>query len=260
MTGRIEAKTLSVHNGEKTVEIATQVRSGDGPGLMWLSGFKSDMDGGKALALDDHARRRDQQCIRFDYSGHGKSGGAFTDGSISQWLAESLAVFDAFAGENTILVGSSMGGWIALLMAQALHARPHPDRRLSGLVLIAPAADFTEDLMWANFSDEIKTEIMENGQLERPSDYSDDPYIITKKLIEDGRNNLLLGRPVATGCPVHILQGMEDPDVPWTHARRVFEHLLEDDALITFVKDGDHRLSREQDIDLLLGAVARMSG
>lgn len=259
MTSPIEAKTLSIHNGEKTVDIATQLRRGEEPGLMWLSGFKSDMDGGKALALDDFARQRGQQCIRFDYSGHGKSGGDFLDGSISQWLAESLAVFEECAGENTILVGSSMGGWIALLMAQALMSRPNPKRRLSGLVLIAPAADFTEDLMWANFPDEVKAEITEKGSFSRPSEYSDDPYIITKKLIEDGRLNLLLGRPITTGCPVHILQGMEDPDVPWTHAQRIFEHLMEDDALITFVKDGDHRLSREQDIDLLLGAVSRLS-
>ena len=245
---------LEVGEGDALRRIVTLVREGRGPTVMWLGGFRSDMRATKAEALDAWAAREGRRLVRFDYSGHGESGGRFEDGTISRWLEEAVALVNAFVPDRPVLVGSSMGAWIALLTARAL--RKARRRAPAGMVLIAPATDFTERLMWAEFPDEIRRRIIEDGVYLRPSLYSDEPYPITRALIEDGRNHLLLcGKPIATGCPVHILQGMQDPDVPWQHALALVEHLPGDNVSLTLVKDGDHRLSRPEDLDRLVVAV-----
>jgi pimeloyl-ACP methyl ester carboxylesterase len=212
------------------------------------------MKGTKAEALDHWAGKEGRACLRFDYSGHGESGGSFTEGTIGRWLEESLAVYLHFARGPQLIVGSSMGGWLALLLARALG--PNKDAApIAGMVLIAPAVDFTEELMWKQFSDATKREIQEKGKWLRPSEYGDEPYPITRGLIEDGRNHLLLGGLIETGCPVHILQGVQDPDVPWRHAVELVSRFSRDDVVLTLIKDGDHRLSRPEDIDRLIAAV-----
>ena len=249
---------LQVGSGDNARKIAVQRRSGAAPGLMWLGGFKSDMGGIKAVALDQWAAAQSRGCVRFDYSGHGSSGGAFTDGTITRWLEESIAVFDACCEGPQVLVGSSMGGWLALLLARALKRR-EPSRSSASpaaLVLIAPAVDFTEELMWKRFPPEVKHTLEVDGVWARPSQYSQEPYLITKGLIEDGRRHLLLGGLIETGCPVRILQGVADPDVPWRHAVELVSRLAQDDVVLSLIKDGDHRLSRPEDIERLIGAVA----
>jgi pimeloyl-ACP methyl ester carboxylesterase len=234
------------------------------PGVVWLGGFKSDMKGTKAQALADWADRNGRGFVRFDYSGHGESDGNFADGTIGQWLEESLAVFDHYCRGGQILVGSSMGGWIALLLARELRRRAakspanSPENSLAGMVLIAPAVDFTEELMWKKFPDKIKQEIERDGAWTRPSEYEPGGYLITRNLIEEGRNHLLLGSAIETGCPVRILQGVRDPDVPWQHAVELVSRLAQDDVVLTLVKDGDHRLSREEDIAQLLRTIEAM--
>src|SRR4029077_12769392 len=190
-------------------------------------------------------------CVRFDYSGHGESGGVFTDGTIGRWLARSLAGFDACCAGPQVLIGSSMGGWLALLIARELKRRASDPQAgegeiasIAGMVLIAPAVDFTEELMWKRFTPEIKRELEETGVWARPSQYSPEPYLVTRQLIEEGRKHLLLGGLIEPGCPVRILQGVEDPDVPWQHAVELTSRLASDDVVLTLVKDGDHRLSR----------------
>lgn len=248
---------IEVGNAKTARRIAVRHQDGAVPGVFWLSGFKSDMSGTKAEALSGWAAAKGAAAIRFDYSGHGLSGGEFEQGSISDWLEEAQAVFDRFCSRPTIIVGSSMGGWIALLLALAVQ----DPERIKGLVLIAPATDFTEELMWKQrFSEEIRETILREGCWRQPSEYSDEPYVITKKLIEDGRKHLILGRSLRLGCPVTILQGALDPDVPWQHAERLVEALPDDDVTFTLLPDGDHRLSRPQDIDLLLRAVGALQG
>ncbi len=252
------ADFLNIGNGGLARRIAVRMRRGTGthPGLVWLGGFMSDMGGTKAVALDQWAGTNGRGCLRFDYSGHGESGGRFADGTIGRWFEESLAVFEARCEGPQVVVGSSMGGWLALLLARELRRAPRAKAALAGLVLIAPAVDFTEALMWRRFPDEIKHEIETTGFWKRPSQYSDQPYLITKGLIEDGRRHLLLGGLIETGCPVRILQGVQDPDVPWDHAVELVSRLAQDDVVLTLVKDGDHRLSRPEDIERLLAAVA----
>ena len=248
-----------LHIGEDSERRGLAVRplSGASPGLFWLGGYKSDMQGTKAVALADWASRQGRACVRFDYSGHGESEGAFTDGTIGRWLADSLAVFDAYCRGPQILVGSSMGGWLALLLTQELKRRQNAGvASVAGMVLIAPAVDFTEELMWKRFTPEIKRELDEKGVWARPSEYSAEPYLVTRQLIEEGRKHLILGSMIETGCPVRILQGVEDPDVPWQHAKALVSRLASDDVVLTLVKDGDHRLSRPEDIERLLRAVA----
>jgi pimeloyl-ACP methyl ester carboxylesterase len=237
--------------------IAVRARSGSVPGLFWLGGFNSDMKGTKALALDAWAAEHGRACVRFDYSGHGESGGAFIDGTIGRWLEESLVVFERFCSGPQVLIGSSMGGWMALLLAREIARRPGSRASLTGLVLIAPAPDFTEQLMWNGFSPEVKREIETNGVWLRPSQYGE-PYPITRTLIEEGRNHLLLGSAIDVGCPVRILQGAQDPDVPWQHAFALAHRLPSDDVVLTMIQDGDHRLSRPQDIARIIAAVAEM--
>ncbi len=229
-----------------------------GPGLVWLGGFASDMASTKAGYLDDWARERGRAFLRFDYSGHGASGGDFAEGCIGDWLAQAEGVFLTSTKGPQILVGSSMGGWIALLLARRLAARGE-EGRLAGLVLLAPAVDFTEELIWKNLDEATRRDIMETGAWRRASQYSPDPTPITRRLIEDGRKHLLLGGVIRTHARVHILQGMADPDVPWRHALTLVEHLSADPVTLTFIADGDHRLSREQDLAQLGAAVALMS-
>ena len=249
-------KFLSVGTGIAPRGIAVRARDGSPPGLFWLGGFKSDMKGTKAQALDQWARDHGRAMTRFDYSGHGESEGNFTDGTIGRWLEESLAVFDACCRGPQVVIGSSMGGWLALLLARELARRVQTDSGLASLVLIAPAVDFTEELMWKRFPPEIKREIEQTGGWARPSQYSDQPYLITRSLIEEGRSHLLLDNMIETGCPVRILQGVQDPDVPWQHAVELTSRFAQDDVVLTLVKDGDHRLSRPEDIERLIAAVA----
>lgn len=253
MTAAGDPQFLTVGAGSAARRIAFRKVEGRGPAIVWLGGFKSDMKGTKAEALDAFARRTGRAFLRFDYSGHGESVGAFEDGTISRWTEEALAAI-ATAGARPLLVGSSMGGWIALLAARRMPVPP------AGMVLIAPAADFTEALMWASFPDEVKRQIEREGRWVRPSAYDEHGYPITRTLIEDGRNNLVLTGLIQTGCPVHVLQGMQDPDVPWRHAMLTAEKIARDDVVVTLVKDGDHRLSRPEDIARLEAAVAAMGG
>ncbi|MBF9233722.1 alpha/beta hydrolase [Microvirga alba] len=247
-------QTITVGQGAEARQIAVLAREGKGKPVVWLGGFKSDMRSTKAEALDAWAEKAGRPFLRFDYSGHGESGGAFEEGTISRWLEDTFGVLDRFVETRPILVGSSMGGWISLLAARRL-MESRPTCAPAGLVLIAPATDFTERLMWDRFPDDIKRAVLETGVYHRPSPYSPDPYPITRGLIEDGRKHLLFGGPIQTGCPVHILQGMKDPDVPWNHALQLVEHLPGDSVSLTLIKDGDHRLSRQEDLERLIGAV-----
>src|SRR5262245_45283797 len=249
---------LHVGEGEDAREIAVRRRIGATPGVLWLGGFKSDMAGTKAIALDRWAAVHRRSCVRFDYSGHGESGGEFTAGTISRWLDESIAVFDAYCQVPQVLVGSSMGAWLALLLARELRRRepPRGPLRPAALVLIAPAVDFTEELMWKRFPAQVKRKLKLEGVWQRPSRYSTAPYPITAALIEDGRQHLLLGGLIETGCPVRILQGVADPDVPWRHAVELLSRLAQDDVVLSLIKDGDHRLSRPEDIERLIGVVS----
>lgn len=244
---------LAIGEGKDARQIAYIENKGDPamPGLFWLGGFKSSMLGQKALALADWAVAENRNCCRMDYSGHGASGGEFTEGTISRWLEEALAVFDSVTRGPQIVIGSSMGGWLALLLAQR---RPSPER-VAGLVLVAPAWDMTEKLMWGRFSDAMKADMERAGYVALPSDYGDGDYIITQKLIEDGRAHEITRKPLHLGCPVHILQGGKDPDVPWEHGQALMSLLPLDEVNFTLVPDGDHRLSRETDLIQLLRTV-----
>src|ERR1700757_3385676 len=253
-----EPSFVEVGSGNSARRIAVRARKGGAPGLFWLGGFNSDMKGTKARALDAWAAGQGRGCVRFDYSGHGESGGRFVDGTIGRWLEESVAVFTQFCSGPTVVIGSSMGGWMALLLARAI-ARRATNASLAVLVLIAPAPDFTEELMWKGFSPEIRQEIESKGVWMRPSEYGDgSPYPITRGLIEEGRNHLLLGGSIEVGCPVRILQGAKDPDVPWQHAFTLVHRLPADDVVLTMIQDGDHRLSRPQDIARIVAAVAEI--
>jgi len=250
---------LAVGTGAGARAIAVRARKGAAPGVFWLSGFKSDMRGTKAEALAAWAAQSGRACVRFDYSGHGESEGEFADGTIGRWLEESLAVFDAYCRGPQVVVGSSMGGWLALLLAREMKARAGGTARaamVAGLVLIAPAVDFTEELLWKKLPPEIRRELDITGAWVRPSPYAEEGYLITRRLIEEGRQHLLLGGLIETGCPVRILQGGLDPDVPWSHAIDLATRLAQDDVVLTLIKDGDHRLSRPEDIERLIAAVA----
>jgi alpha-beta hydrolase superfamily lysophospholipase len=243
--------SIAADDGGTARRLAFRRRSGHGPGVVWLGGFRSDMLATKATALDGWAAETGRAFLRFDYTGHGESDGRFEDGTISLWLADTLAVIAAETEGPQILVGSSMGGWLALLAAQQLAASGTPP---AGLVLLAPAVDFTERLMWAGFDAAAKRAINETGVHMQPSDYGA-PVPITRALIEDGRRHLMLDGPIRSHAPVHILQGMADPDVPWRHAALLVEHFAGDPVVMTLIKDGDHRLSRPDDIARLIAAV-----
>ena len=228
-------------------------------GFFWLGGFKSDMTGSKAEALAALARETRRPNLRFDYSGHGSSGGLFIDGSISAWLAQSLQMFKLTKGKR-IVVGSSMGGWLALLLYRALQRQDPPAaRRIAGLVLIAPAADMTADLMWNALPRSAQEELAEKGIYLRPSPYGA-AYEITAKLIADGDKHVLLADGLDCDCPVRILQGDADADVPLAHAMKVYEALRGGDVTLTLVKGGDHRLSAPGQLLLLRETVLRLAG
>jgi pimeloyl-ACP methyl ester carboxylesterase len=225
------------------------------PGVVWMCGLNSDMSSTKARALDEHCARRGQALLRFDYSGHGASGGRFEDGTVSRWLEESLAAFRGATSGRQVIAASSMGGYLALLLARALAAAGEAER-LAGLVLLAPAVDFTEDLIWAHADAAERRALDEQGVWEVPSSYGDQPYRISRALIEDGRRHLLLGATVRSHCPTRILQGMRDADVPYRRALTLIERMAGDPVTLTLIKDGDHRLSRPQDLALLCEAIA----
>lgn len=249
---------IAVGAGTQERKIAVRHRPGKTPGLVWLGGYRSDMLGTKALALDEWAGQNGHACCRHDYSGHGESGGQFADGTISRWVEESLAVFDAICAEGAhVLVGSSMGAWVALRMVQELQAR-NQSNRLKALLLLAPAPDFTHELMKPRLSAEQLSQMEKNGYLEEPSEYSDEPNIFTKALFDDGEKNRVMTGHIKTGCPVHVLQGMNDPDVPHEHAMKLVSMLPEEAVTVTLIKDGDHRLSRDEDIAVLLRIVQEL--
>ncbi len=234
------------------VSIAYDRLPGSGPGVVFLPGFRSDRQGTKALALEAFCRARGQAYVRFDYQGHGDSSGAFEDGTIGEWADDALAVIDALTEGPQVLVGSSMGGWIMLLCARARRDR------IAGLVGIAPAPDFTEDSLWDRLTAEQRDILMRDGRLEEPTPYSDEPHVYTRKLIEMGRNSLVMRTPLPVTCPVRIMQGMLDDAVPWRRALDILEHIDSADVEVTLIKSGDHRLSEPHDIDRLCRTVGTL--
>lgn len=246
---------LTVGEGPKARRIATISEPGDPPGIVWLQGFKSDMISTKATALSEWTRARGIAYTRFDYSGHGQSEGRFEDGTIGRWLEEATAVFAKLTSGPQVLIGSSMGGYITLLLLKRLmEANPAEAARVKALVLIAPAWDMTEELMWKRFPADAKAAIERDGVFLRPSQYGD-PYAITRGLIEDGRNHLVGQAPWDPGRPVRIIQGRLDPDVPYAHAERLMTILTGNDQKLIEVPDGEHRLSRPQDLELLFETI-----
>jgi pimeloyl-ACP methyl ester carboxylesterase len=233
--------------------IAYHRLEGSTPGIVFLGGFRSDMTGTKAMALEEWARRTGRACLRFDYLGHGQSSGRFEDGTIGRWLDDSLAVIDRLTTGKLVLVGSSMGGWLSLLVARA---RPE---RLAGLVLIAAAPDFTERMLLKGLSAADRATLERDGRLERPSQYSPEPSVFTFKLIEEGRNHLLLDKKLSLPCPVRLLHGQSDPDVPWEYSLQIAAHLEAPDVITTLIKGGDHRLSTPADIARLIATVEELA-
>lgn len=222
--------------------IAYHRTPGKAPGVMFLTGFKSDMTGGKAMAVEALCRRLGHACLRFDYFGHGQSSGAFADGTIGRWAADAVAVIDRLTEGPLVLVGSSMGGWIMLLAALA---RP---KRVVGLVGFAAAPDFTEDLIPAALSEAQKAELADTGEVAIPNCYDEEPYLIRQRLLDEGRDNLVLRGPIALDVPVRLIHGMRDADVPWRTGLKIVEHITGDDIEITYVKAGQHRLSEDRDL------------
>lgn len=231
-------------------DIAIRQRKGKSPGLFWLGGYRSDMLGGKATAVDAYAGEQGLAATRFDYSGHGESGGDFETATVSRWLAESVEIFEAATTGPQIVIGSSMGAWIALLMNRELRKRGAS--RIAGLVLIAPAVDMTDALILPGLMPSQREEMQRKGKI------GEGVELMTWALIEDGKKHNLLGAPIETGCPVTILQGTADDSVPATHAMRLMTHLPSDEATLTLVPGGDHRLSRPEDLGLLTDTIGRM--
>ncbi len=238
-------------DGPQGRRIAYNRIEGRGPGIVFLGGFKSDMQGTKALFLEEWAREAGRAFLRFDYSGHGESGGAFEEGCIGDWLADAQSAFEAATEGPQVLVGSSMGGWISLLLARAM------PERIAGLVTVAAAPDFTERGFWAEFSDLERAKLMREGRVLRPSDYGD-PYVITRRLIEDGRKHLLMESPLPLPFPVRMLQGTADNDVPVSWATDLLAHAASPDMRLLLVKDADHRFSNEAELGLIGHALAEV--
>ena len=251
-TTSIAASAAQILSREGGATIAYHQTAGHGPGVVYLGGFRSDMTGDKAVRLENFCRERGQAFLRFDYQGHGASSGVFTDGTIGSWTEDALAALDQLTEGPQILVGSSMGGWIMLLAALA---RPE---RIDALLGIAAAPDFTERLIFAHLDDGQQRRLMTDGVIEMPNAYDEPPYQITHALIEDGRDHMLLGKAIALDCPVRLLHGMKDADVPWQTALEITDRLTSTDVAVTLVKDGGHRLSEPPDLDRLcqvLGAL-----
>ncbi|NBX03499.1 MAG: alpha/beta hydrolase [Alphaproteobacteria bacterium] len=230
-------------------KLAYVLCGGASPTMVFCGGFKSDMTGSKALALEEFCRARGQRFLRFDYTGHGKSSGTFTDGCIGDWFADALDIIDELAGEKFILVGSSMGAWISLLVARARV------EKLVAFVGVASAPDFTEKLIWNQMTPEQQKQMMEEGVYYAPSCYGDEPYAITKKLIEDGRGHLLLDSPIALNVPVRLLHGTKDEDVPHAISELLLERITSADKSLTLIEGGDHRLSEPKYLKLLCEVV-----
>lgn len=247
---------LTVGKGDGARRIAIRSRAGDNPGLLWLGGYRSDMRGTKAEELDNYAAKSGRAFRRFDYSGHGASEGAFEDCTISNWLEEAGQVF-ALSRDPQIVVGSSMGGWLALLLAHEYQERGEKGR-IAGLILIAPAVDMTGALMWERMPKGARKQLSDRGIYFEPNPYGGDPTPITKKLIDDGEKHLFGDSLIEVGCPVHILQGMRDAEVPWRDSNELLQRLASDDVVLTLVKDGDHRLSRPEDLSRLTDAIDEM--
>ncbi|HJQ59236.1 MAG TPA: alpha/beta hydrolase [Vineibacter sp.] len=252
MSAEVETpRTLTRPDGNT---IAYHVVSGRSPTVVFFGGFRSDMTGTKAMALDAWARRSGQGFVRFDYFAHGQSSGDFRDATVGRWRDDALTVIDTLTEGRLVLIGSSMGGWLSLLMARDRPAR------VAGWIGIAVAPDFTEDLMLQALSPEARATLERDGILRRPSRYSNEPDILTWRLIEEGRKHLVLRAPLRIDGPVHLFHGMKDPDVPWELSQRVLRHIEAPDVAATFTKDGDHRLSTPADIARLLAAVEGMCG
>ena len=232
--------------------IAYRRLSGAAPTVVFLGGFRSDMTGTKAVTLERFAAARGLSYLRFDYFAHGESSGDFADATVGRWKGDALVVIDALTEGPLVLVGSSLGGWLMLLAALA---RPE---RIHALVGIAAAPDATEDLMWPRFAPEVRARILSEGSAVLPSAYSPEGYLFTRRLIEEGRDHLVMRQPIALACPVRLLHGMRDPDVPWETSLRLAERLAGGDVELTLVKDGDHRLSRERDLELLARTIAAL--
>jgi alpha-beta hydrolase superfamily lysophospholipase len=247
---------LEVGADPRRRRIAYRRSEGKRPSLLWLSGFLSDMASTKATAIAEWSAEQGLAMLRFDYSAHGLSDGDLLDAGIGDWLEESIAVWELMGAGPRIVIGSSMGGWIAILLARHL-ARARRSQELAGLVLIAPAFDMTETLMWRELPQEAKDEIVAKGATYVPSAYAE-PYPITRHLIEDGRLHLIAGHPFDPGCPVRILQGVRDPDVPWRHALALVDLLTAADVELTLIKGGDHRLSTPQDLRRLTSTIAAL--
>ena len=240
------SRKIKLGLGNSRREIAVLHREGNSRGLFWLGGYNSDMQGSKANALDAFGASTGLSVTRFDYMAHGQSSGDFMRATISTWLEDAIAVFERFTNGPQILVGSSMGGWLAMLLNR--HLRSKGIATVKAMLLIAPAVDMTRELVPKRFTAEQLTKMKETGHIKVPSAYSKEPYIYTQALIDDGEQHLLLGQPIKTDCPVHIIQGQQDPDVPPTHAQRLLQHLILNEAYLTLMPDGDHRLSRPQDL------------
>lgn len=237
----------------KVRQLAYDLTAGDGPGVVFLGGFRSDKEGTKALYLEEWAQRRGRAFLRFDYSGHGRSQGDFTDGCIGDWAEDAAAILSGLTEGPQILVGSSMGGWISLLLAREM------SERVGGLVTVAAAPDFTEDGIWASLNPKQRERLEREGFVEMPSRYSDEPYRVTRRLIEDGRDRLVLRTPLSLSCPVRCLQGTDDPDVPVSLALRLLNHIDGADVRLTLVKGADHRFSTPDCLALIVHAIEEVS-
>lgn len=240
---------------------AATAASAGKPGVVFLCGFRSDMSGTKAEALDAWCAETGRAFLRFDYSGHGISDGDFEDGCIGDWADDAHALVTALTDGPQVLVGSSMGGWISLLLIKRLQAELGRDAaaaRIAGFVGLAAAPDFTEDSMWASFDAAQRAALTEAGRVDLPNDYSDEPYVITAKLIEDGRRQLVLRSPLPIDAPVRLLHGTADADVKTAVALRLLDHLESPDARLLLIKDADHRLSEPRDLALLTETVAAL--
>lgn len=251
MTETISYLDAPPHLSDAGEKIAYKMSTGKGPAIIWCGGLKSDMDGSKAMHLHAWAKQAGRAFIRFDYYGHGASSGLFRDGTISRWGRDVVTVMDALAGGDVILVGSSMGGWSSLL---ATIARPE---RVKALLLIAPAPDFTEKLMWTNWPDDVRDTIMTEGIYFEPSGY-DEPYEYSRALIEDGRASQILDAPIAFSGPVRILQGGQDDVVPVDYSQKLVDVLTSEDLVYSIIKSGDHSLSRPEDLSRLSETISEL--
>lgn len=260
--GDASPQFLTVGSGvaERRIACLVEPGAGDGrPGVVWFPGFKSEMTSTKASVLSEWATLRGVACTRFDYSGHGQSGGDFQEGTVGRWLEEAAAVFARLTAGPQVLVGSSMGGYIALLLLRQLKQMQQA-ARVRALVLIAPAWDMTDRLMWNRFPESVRKSIQSDGVYLRPSQYGDEPYAITRSLIEEGRHHLIGTAPFDPGCPVHVLHGLQDLDVPWEHTLDLVAHLSGDWTTVSAVPDGDHRLSRPEDLERMTIILDRIIG